>query len=46
MTLQEEEPLRTTAHVNVRERSLSMAHTGAEDILMGYEIFFRNLFGL
>ena len=30
----------------LRERSLSMAHTGAEDILMGYEIFFRNLFGV
>ena len=32
--------------LKLRERSLSMAHTGAEDILMGYEIFFRNLFGV
>ena len=29
-----------------RERSLSIDHTGAEDILMGYEIFFRNLSGV
>ena len=30
-----------TILAGLRERSLSMAHTGAGDILMGYEIFFK-----